>query len=118
MDDKNTPSLPIPQKDQLNRINVRTAYKTEKQWKAVVNKAKTLLAKEPPKKFTDKWKIMGDSSFRKQMMESDNEAVVTIKITMALSKGQTIRELYWADNWELLAENWELYLKIPLARTN
>ena len=95
-------------KDMLNRVNIRTTYETEKRWKIAVNKAKILLAKEPPKKFTDKWKIIGNPSFRKQMMESDNDAVVAVKIAMALSKNQTITELYWAENWELLAENWEL----------
>jgi hypothetical protein len=42
------------------------------------------------------------------MMDSDNDAVLTIKLAMDRSKGKEINTVYWADSWELLAENLDM----------
>lgn len=86
-------------------VDVRTLYKTDNQWTSVVEKAKSMLRKQPPKKIINVWPIIGDDDFRNRMILSDKEAVITVKIAMTLVKGKSITQIFQSDDWELLSNN-------------
>jgi len=89
----------------INLVNIRSLYKDDNHWDNSVKKAKNILSKEPPKKFVDKWSIIGSKEFRDRMKLSDENSVVAVKIAMSLGKNKSIVNVFMTDDWELLRHN-------------
>ena len=89
--------------DFLNRTYIKDLYPDEPKYQAMLKQSRHLLAKTPPPSFTDAWPILSDDEFRKNL--SDNDAIVTLTIAVTVAKSDKKLQLYWCDNWELLAEN-------------
>ena len=93
--------------DFLNRTNLQSAYGDK--FKESVLKARTMLNKCPPEKFTTAWSKLAEDSFRKNL--SDNDAVVVLSLSFSITKEKPTVILYWCDTWELLYENILLFEK-------
>lgn len=87
--------------DFLQRIKVSDQYGDK--YPAAVTKARALLSKCPPQKFTDRWDKLKDDDFRKNL--SDNDAVVVLCIAFELIKPNPQVKLFWCDDWILFSEN-------------
>ena len=89
--------------NKVKTINIRTLYKDDAHWAKSVALAKNIMSKAPPPAFVEKWPLLGSETFRDRMKQSDNDAVITLNMAMALSKSQTI-SIYHTEDWELLQE--------------
>lgn len=86
-------------------IDIRKGYETDEKWATVVKSTKNILMKTPPPSFVEKWPLIGEESFRVRMRQSDVNSVITVRLAVALSKGQKITEVYFTHDWELLTSN-------------
>ena len=93
----------INNKTSEKHIIIRDLYNSDDHWNKSVLTAKNIMSKLPPPQFVEKWNLLGDEKFRERMRSSDENAVITMNLAMALSKGQKIN-LYHTDDWELLQE--------------
>ena len=93
--------------NKIKLTDIRSVYEDDN-WANSVKKAKNILSKEPPKKFVDKWPIIGSKEFRNRMKLSDENSVIAVKIAMSLGKNKSIVNVFMTDDWELLRHNIKL----------
>jgi len=84
-------------------VNIKTLY-TPDQWIKTVSSANTILSKQPPQNFIDKWPIIGSEEFRNRMKLNDRDAVITMVVAMKVSKGQKVGCIFETDDWELIQQ--------------
>ena len=92
-------------RDGSELIDIRKGYETDEKWTTIVKSTKNILMKTPPPSFVEKWSLIGEESFRVRMRQSDVNSVITVRLAVALSKGQEITEVYFTHDWELLMNN-------------
>ncbi len=91
--------------DFLERIDISREYGTEEEWKSAIVHARYNLT-HIPTSLTERWELLKDISFLNDL--SDTDAIIATRMGVQLLLGNPVTDLYLTDNWELLAENFDL----------
>ncbi len=87
--------------DFLKRVDLTTLYSQE-EWGSIVEQARYNLS-HIPQILLEQWDLLNDYEYLKNV--SDDDAVIITRLGTRILLGEKINELYMADSWKLLAEN-------------
>ena len=90
--------------DFLKRIDLTTLYDQE-EWSSIVEQSRYNLS-HIPEILLEQWDLLSDNEYLKNV--SDEDAVIITRLGSKILLGEKINELYMADSWKLLGENFVL----------
>jgi len=93
--------------DSLRRIDIFLEYDRE-DWQSAVAQARYNIS-HIPLSLTKQWELLQDNDFMEGI--TDTDLVIITKIGTQILLGNSVTDLYMANNWVLLAENFNIIEK-------
>lgn len=84
--------------------DISELYTSEKQLDTSIKRAKNILSKTPPEKFTKKWPILKSKTFRERMSKNGVNALITVYIAMKFAKNAPVEHVFETYDLELLSQ--------------